>query len=63
MIYENYKEHWVCDECGEHEKPNINPGDCTCRVLWISIPPGQHIHINCPVHGRVKINGSMKRFL
>jgi hypothetical protein len=46
-----------CPECGEeYQRPKVNR--CICRKpLFISIPPGQHIHIQCPVHGDVKIYG------
>jgi hypothetical protein len=46
-----------CPECGEeYQRPK--PNKCICRKpLMICIPPGQHIHIHCPVHGDVKIYG------
>ncbi len=31
---------------------------CTCRVLYISVPAGEHAHTQCPVHGDVVIRGS-----
>jgi hypothetical protein len=36
-------------------RPNAN---CICnKPLMIYIPPGSHIHINCPVHGDKVIFG------
>lgn len=47
--------HPGCDE-KEWPKPDIR---CICRQpMYIFIANGSHIHINCPVHGDVKIHGS-----
>lgn len=44
-----------CPKCGEEFQKPIR---CICGdTMWISIPPGEHIHIDCPVHGDVKIYG------
>ena len=46
-----------CPDCGEEfDRPKVDR--CICRKpLMICIPPGKHIHIQCPVHGDVKIYG------
>lgn len=46
-----------CPDCGQ---PNGQPSylpPCTCSPLMIAVPPGQHIHIQCPRHGNVRIDG------
>lgn len=45
----------VCSECGEQtvQRPH---SICTCPTM-IVIPPGQHIHHTCPLHGHVKVCG------
>lgn len=56
--YEEQLPRWRCPECGEiqHRIPELER--CTCRQpLWVSIPPGQHIHIHCPLHGDQKLYG------
>lgn len=45
----------ICPECGEDMAPRI-PKRCTCPTM-ICIPPGQHIHVDCELHGRVRLNG------
>lgn len=46
----------ACPRCGEkYNKPDTRP--CTCQNLMIYVPPGEHIHIDCPRHGDVKIYG------
>lgn len=46
-----------CPECGEPWQTAPSQR-CICREpMMICIPPGQHIHIHCPVHGDVKIYG------
>jgi predicted RNA-binding Zn-ribbon protein involved in translation (DUF1610 family) len=47
----------ACPQCGE--KAIGPPAPCTCRTLMIYIPPGEHIHVQCPQHGDVKIYGSL----
>lgn len=33
-------------------------GQCICRgPMLVYIPPGEHVHIQCPVHGDVVIRG------
>ena len=45
-----------CDEEDFNPMPNIG---CICKnPLMVYISPGKHIHINCPMHGDVKIYGS-----
>lgn len=46
-----------CPKCNEpYTRPNAR---CICEgPMWIVIQPGQHIHIQCPIHGDVKIYGS-----
>lgn len=56
--YEEQLSRWRCPECGEiqHRTPELT--QCICHKLpLILIPPGQHIHIHCPVHGDRKIYG------
>lgn len=49
-------------KCPDCDEPWGTPRDsqrCICRKpMMIYIAPGQHIHIQCPVHGDVKIYGS-----
>lgn len=52
-----YPEDHNCPDCGEpyDRGPDLR---CTCREpLMIYIPPEEHIHISCPVHGDRKIYG------
>lgn len=52
---------WSCPDCGRGEYPRPDPS-CNChKPLMISIPAGQHIHINCPVHGDRIVRGSDAR--
>jgi hypothetical protein len=45
-----------CPECGDKwVRPDLT--QCTCGVISIYIEPGKHIHIDCPKHGRVRIDG------
>jgi hypothetical protein len=46
-----------------HELPERPPlSRCICRgPLYISIPAGGHIHIQCPEHGDVVIHGAVDR--
>lgn len=44
-----------CPECGEDMTPS-SPKRCTCPTM-IYIPPGQHIHVDCDLHGRIKLYG------
>lgn len=45
-----------CPRCGE--RAPIVPKDCICgKPLNIWVPPGHHIHLQCPVHGDVKVSG------
>lgn len=44
-----------CPECGEPWQ-TAPVGRCTCPT-HIYIPPGQHIHVDCDLHGRVRLNG------
>lgn len=46
----------TCPECGEDMTPRP-PKRCTCPNM-IYIPPGQHIHVDCELHGRTKLYGS-----
>jgi hypothetical protein len=49
-----------CPECGEQKRTPMPHLECTLnKPLWIVIPPGGHIHINCPIHGSHRINGPM----
>lgn len=35
------------------------PGSCTCQgPMGICIPPGEHIHLSCPVHGDTVLHGN-----
>jgi len=44
-----------CPKCGE----KWSNAKCICNdPIWIAIPAGQHIHIQCPVHGDIKIYSS-----
>lgn len=45
----------VCPECGEGMTPSP-PKRCTCPTM-IYIPPGQHIHVDCELHGRTRLQG------
>jgi len=47
-----------CPDCGEPWDDCKPRPRCTLNdPLFIAIPPGQHIHIQCPVHGSHRING------
>lgn len=46
-----------CPDCGEKYKPPVNPLSCTCPTM-IYIPAGRHIHVDCPVHGKVVMRGN-----
>jgi len=49
---------WKCP-CGEGSGGTSAPLRCVCHdPMSISIPPGQHIHIQCPQHGDVKLYGT-----
>lgn len=55
--------HDCCPDCGE-EFHQPKPDLCVCRKpMLICIPPGKHIHINCPVHGDVKLYGPRATFM
>jgi hypothetical protein len=45
-----------------HDLPNPIPPKpgvrCTCGVMNVYIPPGEHIHVQCPAHGDIIIRGS-----
>lgn len=52
-----------CSKCKEKDNypyDKLNKlNKCIChKPLLIYIPPGEHIHINCPIHGDVKIYGN-----
>jgi hypothetical protein len=53
-----------CPDCGEEfDHPHRGPR-CICKdPMYIVIQPGKHIHINCPVHGDVKIYGPRMHWL
>lgn len=34
-----------------------SPRDCQCP-MHLCVPPGKHVHVDCPVHGKVVIRGS-----
>lgn len=56
-------EKWVCPKpgCPQKEPPIETPG-CTLKgPLYIAVSPGQHIHIDCPVHGDHIIHGPHTR--
>jgi len=56
--YHPYNEPEKCPECDEPFSRRV-PSECICfKPMHIYIPPGQHIHIKCPVHGDKKIYGS-----
>jgi hypothetical protein len=47
----------TCPDCGEpneEEHPNVQPCRCPTHLY---IPPGKHIHVDCPRHGKVTIRG------
>jgi hypothetical protein len=46
---------WSCPDCGEDEYHPEFRG-CRCPNLMY-IPPGQHIHVDCPRHGKFKMYG------
>jgi hypothetical protein len=51
-------EDWHCPDCGEGHRPKPD-FRCNCnQPIAIHIPPGQHVHIKCPVHGDRKLYGS-----
>lgn len=44
--------------CGEETNIPDRMAGCICgNPLMVYIPPGGHIHIQCPLHGDVKIYG------
>lgn len=46
-----------CPVCGEpwDRFPRL---ECSLnKPYWIAIPAGQHIHIDCPMHGSHRIDG------
>ena len=45
----------ICPECGDDMTPRA-PKRCTCPTM-IYIQPGHHIHVDCELHGRVRLNG------
>ena len=47
----------TCPECGEPMGVEPRYRECTCPTM-IYIQPGHHIHVDCPRHGRTRINGS-----
>lgn len=48
---------WHCGKCGEGYRPQPDYR-CNCREpMAIHIPPGQHVHVQCPAHGDRKIYG------
>ena len=50
-----------CPICPPDKKeawgPKVPPAACVCPTM-IYIPPGQHIHVDCPVHGKQIMYGS-----
>jgi hypothetical protein len=53
----NYKRPNTCPDCDE-PYDDFPSSACIChKPLWICIPPGQHIHLICPVHGDFKVYG------
>jgi len=45
-----------CPRCGE--KAPVVPKGCLCaQPMNLFIPNGMHIHLQCPVHGDVKMSG------
>jgi len=64
----NNKNH-CCDddrfpECGEEYYDPYKGPRCICKdPMMICIQPGKHIHIQCPVHGDVKIYGPKVHWL
>jgi hypothetical protein len=50
-----------CHECGEQWKKPARDIRFMCtlnQAFYHVIPSGQHIHLDCPVHGSHRIDGS-----
>lgn len=49
----------TCPECGDlWSLAKLVTKTCILsKPMMIAIPAGQHIHINCPVHGSHRIDG------
>jgi hypothetical protein len=50
-----------CPEPGcpipQNEHEAYPPGPCTCP-MHLYVPPGQHVHVDCPAHGKRVMRGS-----
>lgn len=47
-----------CPDCGKDWKKDIPSPACICnKPLMLYVPPGEHVHLNCPVHGDFVVSG------
>lgn len=53
-----------CPEPGcpiPQDEPMAPPAACRCP-MHLYVPPGRHVHVDCPVHGKRVIRGSQVMF-